>query len=49
MMRAGFHCVHGWFNSRKIDGTLRVSTYLYNTIEEMEIFAKTLEEIVKEG
>ncbi len=49
MMRAGFHCVHGWFNSRKIDGTLRVSTYLYNTIEEMEIFAHTLEEIVKEG
>jgi cysteine desulfurase/selenocysteine lyase len=49
MMRSGFHCVHGWFNSRKIDGTLRVSTYLYNTIEEIEIFAKTLEEIVKEA
>ena len=49
MMRAGFHCVHGWFNSRGIDGTLRVSTYLYNTIEEIDIFAQTLAEIVKEG
>lgn len=48
MLRAGFHCVHGWFNSRGIDGTLRVSTYLYNTKEEMEIFASAIKEVIAE-
>jgi len=48
MLRAGFHCVHGWFNSRGIDGTLRVSTYLYNTKEEMEMFASAIKEIIAE-
>ncbi len=48
MLRAGFHCVHGWFNSHGIEGTLRVSTYLYNTKQEIETFAETLESIIKE-
>lgn len=48
MLRAGFHCVHGWFNAHGIEGTLRVSTYLYNTKEEIEIFVKALDEAIKE-
>jgi len=48
MLRAGFHCVHGWFNSHGIDGTLRVSTYLYNTKDEIDVFVKTLREVLRE-
>ncbi|HOO96476.1 MAG TPA: aminotransferase class V-fold PLP-dependent enzyme [Caldisericia bacterium] len=48
IMRAGVHCVHGFLNSRCIKGTLRVSTYLYNTIEEIDKFSATLKEILTE-
>ncbi len=46
MMRAGRHCVHGWFNKTGIEGTLRVSTYLYNTIEEIDVFTGALTELL---
>ncbi|MCK5744415.1 MAG: cysteine desulfurase [Caldisericia bacterium] len=48
MIRAGRHCVHGWFNKTRIDGTLRVSTYLYNTIDEIDTFTNALTEILAE-
>ena len=47
MVRSGMHCVHSWFNSKVIDrGSLRASAYLYNTEEEVKLFADTLVEAV---
>jgi cysteine desulfurase/selenocysteine lyase len=47
MVRSGMHCVHSWFNSKGLDrGTLRASTYLYNTEEEVRLFAETVVEAV---
>jgi len=42
MVRAGAHCAHPWFNKNGIPSSLRVSFHLYNTVEEAELFAKTL-------
>ena len=48
MVRSGMHCVHSWFNSKGIDrGSLRASAYLYNTEEEVKLFADTLVEAVE--
>jgi len=47
MVRSGMHCVHSWFNDKGIErGSLRASTYLYNTEEEVRLFAETLVEAV---
>lgn len=47
MVRSGMHCVHSWFNSKGFDrGSLRASVYLYNTEEEVKLFADTLVEAV---
>lgn len=42
MVRAGFHCAHPWFNRTGTPRSLRVSLHLYNTLEEMDLFAATL-------
>lgn len=47
MVRSGQHCVHSWFDAHKIEGSVRVSLYLYNTKEEAQIFIDKLKEIVK--
>ena len=47
MVRSGRHCVHSWFNSRHIDGSCRVSLYLYNTEEECAAFIDALHAIAK--
>ena len=48
MVRSGMHCAHSWFNDRGIDtGSLRASAYLYNTEEEVRLFADTLVEAVQ--
>ena len=47
MIRAGQHCVHSWFNDRKIKNSARVSLYFYNTIEEAEKFVDSLNKIMK--
>lgn len=47
MIRSGQHCVHSWFKANNLQGSDRVSLYLYNTSEEAEMFVKTLKEIVK--
>ena len=47
MVRSGMHCVHSWFNDRNLNsGSLRASGYLYNTDEEVKLFADTLVEAV---
>ncbi|MFH1254934.1 MAG: cysteine desulfurase [bacterium] len=47
MIRSGQHCVHSWFNDKKIKNSARVSLYFYNTMEEAKIFVETLNKIIK--
>ena len=48
MVRSGMHCVHSWFNDKGINrGSLRASAYLYNTEDEVKLFAETLVEAVE--
>ena len=47
MIRSGYHCVHSWFNARKIKGSARVSLYLYNNEEEIEKFVNALKLLLK--
>ena len=46
-IRTGRHCVHAWFESRKILNSARVSLYIYNTMEEAETFITNLNKIMK--
>ncbi len=58
MIRKGTFCVHSWYHAQEsmfdsiwpgFRPTLfRVSFYLYSTMEEVEVFAKTIEEILEE-
>ena len=43
-VRSGQHCVHSWFNAHKLEGSVRISLYLYNTKEDCD---KIFEEIKK--
>lgn len=47
-IRSGFHCCHPLLNSvlNEPNGTARASVYFYNTESEIEVFLKTLEEIL---
>ncbi len=47
MIRSGQHCVHSWFNDKKILNSARVSLGFYNTIEEADILSKNLDLIIK--
>jgi cysteine desulfurase / selenocysteine lyase len=47
MVRSGQHCVHSWFNSHQIKGSVRASMYFYNTMEDAEIFTSNLKKIRK--
>lgn len=47
MLRSGQHCVHSWFNSRQIKGSVRASVYIYNTLEETQLLADNLRKIRK--
>ncbi|HBH46192.1 MAG: hypothetical protein A2445_00705 [Candidatus Jacksonbacteria bacterium RIFOXYC2_FULL_44_29] len=47
MIRSGQHCVHSWFNDKKIKNSARVSLYFYNTMEEAEEFISGLNKIIK--
>jgi cysteine desulfurase/selenocysteine lyase len=44
-VRSGRHCVHSWFNRHQVEGTVRVSLYLYNTEEEVTAFLTALEKV----
>lgn len=46
-LRSGFHCTHAFHHEKHLDGgTLRPSWYLYNTVEEVNVFIDTLLEIL---
>ncbi len=47
MIRSGMHCCHPWFNARKMEGSARVSLYLYNTKEECEKLIQEVENLTK--
>lgn len=47
MVRSGQHCAHSWFNAHQIKGSVRASFYLYNTLEEVELFVSSLKKIRK--
>jgi cysteine desulfurase / selenocysteine lyase len=47
-VRAGGHCAHPLMKSMNIEGTLRVSFYVYNSKDEIDRFAAALENIVHE-
>ena len=47
MIRSGMHCVHSWFNARKMKGSARASLYMYNTEEECKLFVDTLKDVAK--
>jgi len=44
MVRSGVFCVHSWFNARDIKGAVRVSLYVYNTIDECKYFVEKMKE-----
>ncbi len=46
-IRSGQHCVNSWFANKKIHNSARVSLFLYNTIEEAEMFVENLKKIIK--
>jgi cysteine desulfurase/selenocysteine lyase len=46
MVRSGVFCVHSWFNAHNIKGAVRVSLYLYNTIEECKILIDKINEFI---
>ena len=47
MVRAGRHCVHSWYHSRRIKESVRASLYIYNTAWEAEFFVHHLLTILK--
>ena len=47
MVRSGVFCVHSWFNARNIKGAVRVSLYMYNTIEECRILIDKIKEFIR--
>ncbi len=46
-VRTGHHCTQPLMDWFKIEGTVRASMAIYNTIEELNIFAEALKDIVK--
>lgn len=46
-VRSGAHCVHPWFNKKKLEGSVRASTYLYNTVDEAEIFVEEVKKLIR--
>ncbi len=49
MVRSGRHCVHSWYNDRKVPGSVRASAYLYNNREDIRTFLDSLKKIAKLG
>lgn len=46
MIRSGMHCVHSWFNANNINGSARISLYMYNTKEECDLLVNELKKII---
>ncbi len=47
MIRSGMHCAHPYYVSHGIDGSARASVYLYNSMEEIDIFTNTVRNIAE--
>lgn len=47
MIRSGMHCAHPFYVSRGIDGSARASTYIYNTVDEVDVFANAVRHIAE--
>ena len=47
MVRAGYLCVHSWYNARALPHSIRASVYAYNTPDECEMFARVLTQLIK--
>ena len=47
MIRSGMHCAHPFYVSRGIDGSARASTYLYNSLPEIDLFTDTVRTIAE--
>jgi cysteine desulfurase/selenocysteine lyase len=47
MVRSGVFCVHSWFNAHNIKGAVRISFYIYNTIEECRILIDKINEFFR--
>jgi cysteine desulfurase/selenocysteine lyase len=47
MIRSGAHCVHSWFTAHGMKGSARATFYLYNTEEEVKIFAEEVKKIIE--
>ncbi|GMR19260.1 MAG: cysteine desulfurase [Patescibacteria group bacterium] len=47
MVRSGQHCAHSWFAAHKIQGSVRLSIYFYNTVEEAEVFVGSLKKVIR--
>jgi len=47
MTRSGVHCCHAWYHKYDLTPSLRVSLSAYNTLEEAQLFLKTLHGMLK--
>lgn len=47
MVRAGVHCVHSWYHATGTPHSVRVSFYLYNTHDEVDILIADLRRLLK--
>jgi cysteine desulfurase/selenocysteine lyase len=45
MIRSGMHCVHPYFLARQLEGCARASFYVYNSLEEVDMFAAKVSEV----
>ena len=45
MMRSGMHCCHAYFHMRGIEGCARVSVYIYNTREEVDVLTEAVKDL----
>lgn len=48
MVRSGMHCAHPFFVSRRIEGSVRASVYLYNNRKDIERFSLALHKIAEQ-
>ena len=48
-VRAGGHCAHPLTRHLNVPGTVRVSPYLYNTLEEVDRFLEVVAQVIRRG
>jgi cysteine desulfurase / selenocysteine lyase len=46
LVRGGFHCCHHWFNTRKLNGSVRTSLYLYNNENDIQMLVTAMKKLV---